>query len=375
MPRREPTGLAESAAATRGTEARRLERREAQHEAGDIVLKELFSSTKRIVIKIIPHHSASIYKLEMSHRHMAVIAVCAVIFGASMVTFQIGAVNAANAQVHKLQVADAQQRQQLLAFSKQTREMMTRLKVLQHNEREIRKLTGIANQPKKQPSPTRAASKPLVTGGRLAPSAPISFWTRVRSWLSGGSEGGSVTFAAESAELALLNFQLKDALAESSALKAKAAAVAEEKRLAELARQRYLDAIPSMWPTNGYVSSGFGYRSNPDSGFHPGLDIVNDYGEPVYATASGVVAEAGWDGGYGYKIVIDHGNGYETWYGHNSRLLVSAGETVRKGEEIARIGSTGFATGPHCHYEIVLWGHPIDPTPFLDGVPAQLAKM
>jgi murein DD-endopeptidase MepM/ murein hydrolase activator NlpD len=358
-------------------EARGLERREAQREAGDIVLKELFSSTKRIVIKIIPHRSNSIYKLEMSHRHMAVIAVCAVIFGASMVTFQIGAVNAANAQLRSLQVADAQQRQQLLAFSKQTKEIMTRLKVLQHNEREIRKLTGMTNVPKKKasPVPVRQASKPLETGGRLVPSAPISFWTRVRSWLSGGSEGGSVTFAAESAELALLNFQLNDALAESSALRAKAAAVAEAKRLALVARQSYLDAIPSMWPTNGYVSSGFGYRSYPDSEFHPGLDIVNDYGEPVYATASGVVEEAGWDGGYGYKIVINHGNGYETWYGHNSRLLVSAGDPVRKGEEIARIGSTGFATGPHCHYQIVLWGHPIDPTPYLDGVPAQLAKM
>jgi murein DD-endopeptidase MepM/ murein hydrolase activator NlpD len=130
-----------------------------------------------------------------------------------------------------------------------------------------------------------------------------------------------------------------------------------------------------MWPTDGYVSSGFGYRSYPDSEFHPGLDIVNDYGAPVYATAAGVVEEAGWDGGYGYKIVLDHGNGYETWYAHNSHLLVSAGETVRKGEEIAEIGSTGFATGPHCHYQIVLWGRPIDPTPYLDGVPAQLAKM
>jgi murein DD-endopeptidase MepM/ murein hydrolase activator NlpD len=93
----------------------------------------------------------------------------------------------------------------------------------------------------------------------------------------------------------------------------------------------------------------------------------------VYATASGIVESAGWDGGYGYKVVLDHGNGYETWYGHNSRMLVSAGQAVRKGQEIAEIGATGFATGPHCHYEILLWGKPIDPTPFLDGIPAQVA--
>ena len=337
------------------------------------VLKELFSSTKRIVIKIIPHHSASIYKLEMSHRHVAVIATCAVIFGASMVTFQIGAVNAANAQVRKLQQADAQQREQLVAFSKQTNEMMRRLKVLQHNEKEISKLTGIANAPKKGAA-AAAAARPAFRGAASARISPVSFWMRVRSWLSGGSNGGTVTFAAESAELAVLGFQIDNALADSAALKAKAAAIAEAKRTAALARQRYLDSIPSMWPTDGYVSSGFGYRSYPDSEFHPGLDIVNDYGASVYATAAGVVEESGWDGGYGYKIVIDHGNGYETWYGHNSRLLVSAGDSVRKGEEIARIGSTGFATGPHCHYEILLWGKPIDPTPYLDGVPATLAK-
>jgi len=349
------------------------------------VLKELFSSTKRIVIKIIPHHASSIYKLEMSHRHMAVIATCAIVFGASMVTFQIGAVNAANAQVHKLMMADAQQRQQLLSFSKQTHDMMGRLKVLQRSEGEIRKLTGISTTAMSRPAKSKATSakaaepkpglKPLDRVGRTGPMQPISFWMNVRSWLSRRGSDGSVTFAAESAELAMLNSQINDALADSKALQAKAAAVVEAKREVALARQRYLAAIPSIWPTDGYVSSGFGYRSYPDTEFHPGLDIVNDYGASVYATAAGVVEQAGWDGGYGYKIVIDHGNGYQTWYGHNSRMLVSAGETVRKGELIAEIGSTGFATGPHCHYEIVLWGHPIDPTPYLDGVPAQLAKM
>src|SRR4029077_5032185 len=99
--------------------------------------------------------------------------------------------------------------------------------------------------------------------------------------------------------LASLNLKLEGALAESRALEAKAAAAAQAKQLAELARQRFLDGIPSMWPTDGYVSSGFGYRDYPDTEFHPGLDIVNDYGAPVYATAAGVVEEAGWDYGYG----------------------------------------------------------------------------
>ena len=178
------------------------------------MLKELFSSTKRIVIKIIPHHAASIYKLEMSHRHVAVIATCAIVFAASMVTFQIGAVNAANAQVRKLQMADAQQRQQLITFSKQTHEMMGRLKALQRNEGEIRKLTGIAvtSKPEKsKASVVKAAgvkpsAKRVEAVGRATPKQPISFLMNVRTWLSGHGGDGSVTFAAESAELAMLNF-------------------------------------------------------------------------------------------------------------------------------------------------------------------------
>ena len=354
--------------------------------SGVRVLKEFFSSTKRIVIKIIPHHAESIYKVEMSHRHVAVMVVCGLVFAGSMVTFQLGAVSAANAQVRKLQMTDAQQRQQLMVFSKQTHEIEKRLTVIQRNEREIRKLTGISS-PASPAVAKKAHAVPAAaqTVSGRQPSAPaadhdgvsqrVSLWERFRSWVRGNGGSSSVTFATESADLAVLNFRTQGAVVDSDRLEASAAAAAEAKREAALAHQRYLDAIPSIWPTDGYISSGFGYRDYPDSEFHPGLDIVNDYGAPVYATASGVVEEAGWDSGYGYKIVIDHGNGYQTWYAHNSRMLVSVGDTVRKGEQIAEVGATGFATGPHCHYQLELWGRPIDPSPYLNGIPAQLAKM
>lgn len=344
-------------------------------QRGRHVLKELFSSTKRIVIKIIPHQAASIYKLEFSHRHLAVIAAGFVVFLMAMVTFQLGAVNAANAQVRKLQLADAQQHRQLAAFSKQTHDMMSRLTVLQRDEREIRKLAVIAGAGKAVASPAKPApAKPasVAPASHASVSGQLSFWDRVRAWIASRS-ADTTSFANESTALATLNVKLERTIVESRELEAAASAAAQAKVAADLARQRFLDAIPSMWPTDGYVSSGFGYRDYPDTEFHPGLDIVNDYGAPVYATAAGVVEESGWDYGYGYKIVIDHGNGYETWYAHNSRLLVSDGEAVRKGEEIAEIGTSGYATGPHCHYEIVLWGKPIDPTPYLNGVPAQVA--
>jgi murein DD-endopeptidase MepM/ murein hydrolase activator NlpD len=340
----------------------------------------LLSPHKRLLIKIIPHHTESIYKIEISHLHLAVTALCTGLLCLALMVSHVGAVHAAEAKVQTLQSVDAQQKKQLADMSKQTHSILLRLKLLQQNESEIRTLTGIGA---KKPALKAPAQKLPVRAGMLhsAPHTRVSsaanvgspFWSAFAMWLTGGREGGSVTFASESEELAQLNVRLNRVWVEEAVLKAQAQTAADARVAAVQAHQRYLDAIPSMWPTQGYISSGFGYRTNPDYEFHPGVDVVNDYGAPVYATASGIVTMAGWDGGYGYKVVLDHGNGYETWYGHNSRMLVSAGQAVRKGQEIAEIGATGFATGPHCHYEILLWGKPIDPTPFLDGIPAQVA--
>jgi murein DD-endopeptidase MepM/ murein hydrolase activator NlpD len=346
------------------------------------VKNSLFSPTKRLLIKIIPHHTESIYKLEISHLHLAVAAACTALLCIALMFSHVGAVRAAEAKVQTLQSVDAQQKKQLADMSKQTQSMWKRLTVLQQNEKEIRSLTGIeAKKPVAKPA---AQKLPLRTGLRIVPHAGSAragiavrsespIWAAFASWLTGGREGGQISFASESEQLAQLNVQLNRVWVEEAVLKVQAQSVADAREATAQAHQRYLDGIPSMWPTQGYISSGFGYRTVPDTEFHPGVDVVNDYGAPVYATASGTVTESGWDGGYGYKIAVDHGNGYTTWYGHNSRLLVSAGQSVRKGQQIAEIGSSGFATGPHCHYEILLWGKAIDPTPFLDGIPAQVA--
>ena len=342
--------------------------------------KFLLSPHKRLLIKIIPHHTESIYKIEISHLHLAITTLCTALLCLALMVSHVGAVHAAEAKVKTLQSVDAQQKKQLADMSKQTQSIWKRLKLLQQNEREIRTLTGIGA--KKAPTGIAGPKAPSRTGMRPARAAAHAsvatrsvspLWSAIAMWLSGGREGGSVTFASESEQLAQLNAQLNHVWVEDAVLKEQAKIAADARMAEALAHQRYLDAIPSMWPTQGYISSGFGYRSYPNEEFHPGVDVVNDYGAPVYATASGVVESAGWDGGYGYKVALDHGNGYTTWYGHNSRIIVSAGQSVHKGQEIAEIGATGFATGPHCHYEILLWGKPIDPTPFLDGIPAQLA--
>ena len=123
-----------------------------------------------------------------------------------------------------------------------------------------------------------------------------------------------------------------------------------------------------MWPVNGVITSPFGYRNHPIFGrqiLHSGIDIGVDYGTPVHAADSGVVVEADWISGYGYAVVIDHGNGLSTLYGHNESLAVSAGQSVSKGQGIAYAGSTGNSTGPHVHFEVRSNGEPVDPMGYL----------
>ena len=123
-----------------------------------------------------------------------------------------------------------------------------------------------------------------------------------------------------------------------------------------------------IWPVSGPITSEFGWRTHPIFGsarFHSGLDIGADYGVPICAAASGVVIESGWIGGYGNTIMIDHGGGIVTLYGHNESLAVGVGQTVNQGDVIAYCGSTGNSTGPHCHFEVRVGGEPVSPWDYL----------
>jgi murein DD-endopeptidase MepM/ murein hydrolase activator NlpD len=100
-------------------------------------------------------------------------------------------------------------------------------------------------------------------------------------------------------------------------------------------------------------------------GRHPGIDLHASYGDPIYACRAGTVVSAGWDGGYGNAVVIDHGGGMATLYGHQSRMAVSAGQQVTAGQVIGYVGSTGYSTGPHLHFEVRIDGNPVDPAPYL----------
>ncbi len=143
--------------------------------------------------------------------------------------------------------------------------------------------------------------------------------------------------------------------------------------LEEMLINRNVDQVvkPSGRPvTKGWLSSYFGVRTDPFTGrpdYHEGIDFAGPEGGDVIAVASGVVTWAGARYGYGNLVEINHGKGYTTRYGHNSKVLVKVGDTVKKGDVISLIGSTGRSTGPHVHYEVLRNGHPINPLRFVQA--------
>ena len=149
----------------------------------------------------------------------------------------------------------------------------------------------------------------------------------------------------------------------------------QEKELDEMLAQvtrdsEYFRSIPNLWPTAGELSSEYGFRDSPvrrghSESFHNGLDIANYSGTPIYASADGRVSYASWKSGYGRMVIIEHGHSFTTEYGHLSAFLVKEGDEVKKGEQIARMGSTGASTGPHLHFIIAKNGNPVDPLIYL----------
>jgi murein DD-endopeptidase MepM/ murein hydrolase activator NlpD len=150
-------------------------------------------------------------------------------------------------------------------------------------------------------------------------------------------------------------------------------------------KEKLLKAIPAIQPVSNKnlnrIGGSFGYRIDPvykDFRFHQGLDFTAPSGTPIYATADGVVQAAGFStDGYGNKVVINHGYGYQTLYGHMARVKAKVGQQVKRGEVIGYIGSTGKSTGPHCHYEVIKKGIKVDPVYYFynDLTPEQFDRL
>ena len=170
---------------------------------------------------------------------------------------------------------------------------------------------------------------------------------------------------ASSAQVSAMLKERQAARAEAAA----AAAAAAQSSGGQGASDNWVQGTGQLgWPVSGEITSPYGYRVHPIWGttiYHSGIDIGVDEGTPVHAADGGVVVWSGWMGGYGYAVVIDHGNGLSTLYGHNSELAVDEGQSVAKGQVISYAGSTGNSTGPHVHFEVRVNGDPVDPMGYL----------
>ena len=147
----------------------------------------------------------------------------------------------------------------------------------------------------------------------------------------------------------------------------------QEQSLSELekllqSKKEMLVHTPSIWPAHGWVTSGFGFRTNPFTGLnqmHEGLDIANRVGTPVIAPADGIVSDTGRDSSYGNVVVISHGFGVITRFLHLNKIFVRAGQRVKRGDKIAEVGTSGLSTGPHLHYEVRVNGIPVNPLRYI----------
>jgi murein DD-endopeptidase MepM/ murein hydrolase activator NlpD len=296
------------------------------------------------LIKIIPPEGYNVYRLHFSRTMAAAVALAlvAVIVGALGVhAWQL---HVAEDDVRALQATTTAQREKLQAIDHQADALAGQLRDIQRQDAEIRKLLGVgaAQAVDTHPRPTHAFA------------------------------GGTPTVALVQARLARLAHASALRLSDSGVFDRLAHRVLNLRRLAVIARRRMIAALPSLNPVDGSISAGYGWRVDPWPEFHRGLDLAADYGTPVHAAADGVVTSAGWDGGFGNKVDLNHENGYHTWYAHLSRFAVSPGMHVNKGDVIAYVGATGEATGPHLHYQVMLDGQAIDPEPYLNGVPAKV---
>jgi len=302
------------------------------------------SIKERYFIKIVPQRGDVVHRFEVTRKHIVTgsIALAVVLLAVlSAAGFQVF-------RVHAQQAALLSQHEQWQTLDKKASAIRSQLQRVQKQNQEIQLLIGVGAKPR-----------------------PRSGGVQKTSWIpAAGMRSGVVQLAHH---VDLLAQASDETLRQADALRRLTMHVLNMHHLAELARARLLAAIPSIDPVQGAPIVGcFCYRSAPDVEFHPGIDLGANYGDAIHAAAAGTIAGAGWDGGFGMKVDIDHGNGYHTWYAHLSRIDVSAGQYVHKGELIGLVGDTGFSTGPHLHYQVMLNGSPVDPGPYLNGVPPKV---
>ena len=296
---------------------------------------------REYTLMIVPHHGKAVFSIRIpikAVKYAAVtLGICLTIISGTMLSYrnQANIATQEKSELNQLREVNHTQLGQLEELAKATSELQQNMNRLNQLDSDLRHIVNSEDAP---------------DTSRSAPARLTNY----------NGQGGPAV-QPKASELLNLVKELKTAVneREDSLLNLKESITAKKERLA---------ATPSIWPSAGEVTSRFGWRSSPWGGggdWHPGIDIASDTGTPIYATADGVVANSSWYGGYGNMVEINHGNGIVTIYGHNSQNLVSAGQQIKKGQLIAYMGSTGYSTGPHVHYEIRVNGTAVNPSSFL----------
>lgn len=300
-------------------------------------------------ILLLPSNSSRVKELILSRSLIKslVISALAIIFVSTGIFFDYVNIKKREVDLTSLKEKAKVQNVQLQTFADKIsdleaelarlRSLDTKLKVLTNSEE-----SGFSIKPKNE----RMANEKVSLGGR------------------GGPEFMPVSFEQKSL--------LKDMMVKLDRLNIEA--TAQEGRFHEIHasiedEKSFIYATPSNWPVRGYISSGFGSRVSPFNGsneFHDGVDISAPTGTPVTASADGVVTLAGSFYDLGNAITIEHGYGFISRYGHLSKVMVHPGQTVKIGQKIGVVGSTGRSTGPHLHYEVAINGSKVDPVKYLN---------
>ena len=318
-----------------------MEKQEEQKEK-----KEQKRPEKEYTIKIIPSEGDMVRSIRLPAHLLkyGLVSVCAgalLFIGAFGYTaYSTLQAKSSAAEISELRQVNSIQQEQLLQLSKKANELQDEMDQLTQLENELRRLSG-ADVSSDNGSGVNA-------GG---------------DGTHDGQGGPWVAPDVRNVREALDNIE-KNIAVKKASLEQLRQAMEQQQQVVAI-RQGIQTSRPSIWPASGDVSSPYGLRWG-GSDFHPGIDIANDYGTPIVATADGIVTAAGWNsGGYGNMVDIDHGNGLMTRYGHAQQVVVSVGQSVRKGQIIAYMGSTGFSTGPHVHYEVHVNGQVVNPVGYL----------
>ena len=288
-------------------------------------------SSRRFTIMIIPEGSHRVRRFAIQRSLVKTLIAGAVVFALGLTALVVDYLrtNLDRDELQRLQVENSMQREELHQLVVKLEDLRKEMVVLSQNDAKVRVMAKLA-APK--------GDSPVGIGGPAEEDLSKSFSDIQRRI---DEVRRQIDLRRESQE------EIKGILNDQRSL---------------------LAAKPNGWPVKGWLTSNFGMRRDPFNGrrkMHEGLDIAARTGTTVTATADGIVSSVRTEPGYGKMVVIDHGYGYRTYYGHNSKNFVKVGQRVKRGDRIAAVGNTGRSTGSHVHYEIRLNGVPVNPKKYL----------